>query len=330
MTYPRQETVGERLHTEAFKALDAMRDWHRGELAELWDEARRELQSAIHQAYKWAAPAGEWTLGLYRFSGAETKFRVMSQNILVRFHAAATAKIKASLGALRGQSALRYAWVLDQVTPETARVSVPLHAGVREAGVFRVLSDAQWRDRLSQWVDGYHSALMTNLAMNAMNESALDDAMGEVDATRVNTPAASLATAVDRLFEFLATGAIAEGEDDVAALNDGMLEDEVWVTRGLNVCDACADNKGMTPDEADGQIPLHPNCRCAWKLVPKDFADLLRSGTDADRALARDMKAKGMAPTALVIRGEDGEIAAKAIVSFSEWKKDAARVLGQP
>jgi len=40
-----------------------------------------------------------------------------------------------------------------------------------------------------------------------------------------------------------------------------------WSTAGDDrVCDDCANMEGtvMTTDEARGQIPLHPNCRCSW------------------------------------------------------------------
>ncbi len=45
-----------------------------------------------------------------------------------------------------------------------------------------------------------------------------------------------------------------------------------WSTAGDDrVCERCSSMEGETyaPDEAHGLIPLHPNCRCAWKPVEK-------------------------------------------------------------
>lgn len=45
-----------------------------------------------------------------------------------------------------------------------------------------------------------------------------------------------------------------------------------WMTAGdERVCDQCAGMEGQryTVDEAHGLIPIHPNCRCAWRPVVK-------------------------------------------------------------
>jgi hypothetical protein len=56
-------------------------------------------------------------------------------------------------------------------------------------------------------------------------------------------------------------------------------------------------------------------------LVPKSYADLLRSGDDSDWDLARDMDDNGLVPNSLVIRDSSGAIAGKTIVSFNSWTK---------
>ena len=66
----------------------------------------------------------------------------------------------------------------------------------------------------------------------------------------------------------------AEGQlDGYKKLGIDTVKAEVeWLTAGdERVCPSCADMEGKTfsVDEAHGMIPLHPNCRCAWKPVVK-------------------------------------------------------------
>ncbi len=219
---------------------------------------------------------------------------------------------------MRGESAQRHAWLLDQVTPVNIHVKYNIHTGFREANI---LLTSGFSERWGQWVQGYGEALMQNLKMGALNNSTVTDAIGEVDATRVNTPAYTLESALGRLWDYYSWDAITGGMSDVVGDNPEAAEEEVWRTSGdLRVCDDCDANEGKQLDDADGTIPLHPNCHCFPQIVPTSYAELLRSGDADDRDLAAQMDEDGIAPNALVIRGDNGEPAAKAIVDFEDWE----------
>lgn len=64
-----------------------------------------------------------------------------------------------------------------------------------------------------------------------------------------------------------------------------------WGTAGDDsVCPDCEDMEGQTftMDEADGMIPLHPNCRCAWLPVVSDPSSVSLDDSSVDAADASD------------------------------------------
>lgn len=325
MSYARQPSVNDRLHKQTLDVLEKIGTKGLNELGGLWRQHRKEIQLCIMNAYHLAAPKGKWNLRTFR-SIAQPMLQYDIRGILERFRATSNQSIKTSLNALYAHSTMRYAWMLDQTTPISRNVMIPHRNRLHEAAVTGVYMGAkvsgEWADKWSAWVESYNSALMHNLALGASNGSSVSDAVSEVDATKSNTPQSTLENAMIRLYDYAATDAIAEGERTIGAMNDDMVEEEIWKTRGdLRVCDECSDNEGETREDADDDIPAHPNCHCFWMLVPKSYADLLRSGDADDRALAGDMMKQGIAPNALVIRNEDGDIAAKTIISFGSWMK---------
>ncbi len=330
MSYPQQPAVTARLQDLTNKALDARIAKRLRQLAGAWSQTRRDLRAAVVQAYRTAAPSGRWDLASYRGTGAEARLKAEVKTILLRYRSATTVAIRSALKGLRWESALRHAWILDQVTPHKHRVILPQLAGVREAGVLKVVSDVAWSDRWAHWVDSYAEALPNNISMGAMNGGDMADAVDEVDATTINTPRSTLSNALERIFNFEAQGSIAAGEDDVVGLNPRLVMTEVWKTRGSrNVCDECDENEGLTVEEASGDIPLHPRCNCFWIMVPRSYADLLASSDEDDNELATILQARGITPMSLVIRGEDGKIAAKAVVDFSQWVSGQFGVIGE-
>lgn len=321
MSHPKQSSVSRRLHDEIWHDLDRMRDLGRADLEELWDGYRKELRSAIMDAYGRASGSGgRWSLAKYRKIGVESYLAQIINQVLRRFHNVAQKAVADRLRVMKRASARMYAYILDQLTPDSSKVRMPDYAHTREARVFNIVPDTLWQDRWGQWVASYETALRNNLAMNAMNEGDFRDAVDEVDATKVNTPSSTIKDALFRMYEHLAEHAISEGEDDVVGMNDSLMDKEIWKTRG-GACDDCLDNEGLTVEESDGDIPLHPFCRCRWVLVPSTYADLLRSGNPEDKALADEMDRKGMSPEAIVVRDDDGHAIGRAIVSFSEWSQ---------
>jgi hypothetical protein len=325
MSYPRQSSVNARLHKETLAALEKTGSKGLYELAMIWRHHRKELQLAIMNGYRYAAPEGNWSLGTFKMM-AKPYLDTEIRGVLERFRALSAHTIKTHLNSLYNQSWARYAWILDQLTPESRDIRVPHKKTLHEAAVTGIYYGAQasqaWAEKWSAWVESYGSALINNLALGASNSGPISDAVAEVDATKSNTPQASLIDALVRLYDYAATEAMMEGSHTIADMNDDSAEEEIWKTRGdLNVCDDCQENEGETRDSADGDIPLHPNCHCYWLLVPKSYAELLRSGDSDDVALANQMRDEGIVPEALVIRNADGDIAAKTIVDFNQWQK---------
>lgn len=318
MSFPRQDSVVKRLQHESLADLEGVMDRQRNALRRTWGATRKSLKNLIRDAYKSAAPSGRWDIARYNMSGAANYLRLALHGHLEQFRAASTVAMRGHFREIKGKSILRHAWVLDQVTPHSVKVKLPKMPAIRESAITRI-STVAWDTRWSQWVDSYAAALNNNLKMEAINESVLEDAEAEVDKTKVNTPSASIEDAMLRIYEYQSMDAWSAGEDAVVDENDDLVDTEVWKTRGINVCDDCANNEGLTVEEADGDIPLHPSCFCYWLVVPESYARLLRSGDEADRALARLMQAKGIVPEALVIRNDQGNIAGKVIVDFKEW-----------
>lgn len=326
MKYPTQAGVTKRLQVQALDTLDLRATRLKGVVLRCWADCRRDLRAIIHDAYRSAASSGtRWDVVSYASSGAQARFRSLSRSVLESLRARVAVSMRRGLAGLRYDSAILHSWILDQVTPPGYVVSIPAGPLAREAvrvagGVASRISERDWESRWSAWVDGYSDALASNIRLGAINASSIEDAVDEVDATRVNTPAVTMDVALTRLFTTESIAAMAAGEDDVVRLNEDAVDIEIWKTRGdARVCDDCDANEGRTAETADGDIPLHPGCNCFWEIVPESYAALLRSGDPEDRELARQLQARGIVPEALVIRNERGDVAAKAIVSFSGW-----------
>lgn len=323
MSYPKQDSVNRRLHEETISALHDMRESETIKLSRVWGQYRRHLQLAIMDAYHGAVSSGKWNLSAFK-ARSEARLLNETRSILAQFRSVAVATMKSSLNHIYRQSVLRHAWILDQVTPEGRTVSIPHRQALHESAVTVFYQGAngseKWKGSLDLWINGYYQALNHNLAMGAMNENGIDEAVKEVDATKANTPAYGIWNAMARIYDYEATSAMAEGTAEVADANADLVEEEIWRTRGdLAVCDDCDANEGLTMEEADGDIPLHPNCHCYPQIVPKAFADLLSSGDPEDKELAYDLDYRGLVPNSLVIRNPSGDITAKTIVNFEDW-----------
>lgn len=322
MGYAHQDSTITRLQKETLSALDKTRKSNYEKLSLLWDSYRGRLQITIMRFYHQVAANKNWT---YRdFGRIRGPLAISVRSLLSAFHAESIPLVKRAQKKIYEQSVLMHAWALDQVTPPNVKIKAP-SLPMREAVVIRGPDD--FEARWTTWMDAYNSALVHNLTLNALNEGPLEDAVDEVDATRANTPAYTLIDALNRIYDWEAMNAISEGASDIAGMNGEALEEEIWQTRGdLRVCDECNDNIGLSVEET-GYPPLHPNCNCFTQLVPKSYAELLRSGDLDDRALADQMMRDGVAPNALIIRNENGEITSKAIVDFDQWTEEQGNVI---
>jgi hypothetical protein len=313
-----QKATTERLQKQVIKELDALESAGQAALLRSWKTARRRLLSAIMVNYREHFGRNKWNLPMAKNTGALYKIEHELRSVLSGFKHESMLLAKRILNEIHQTSTLKHAWILDQVTPDSYRVKLPIKKTMYEADPMD--SAGLWQDRWQGWVDSYASALVHNLHLNLINEGSMHDAADEVDATESGTPSLEIWHALSKLYEDLSVGAAAQGVQDVGDANsDGM--QEIWQTReDARVCDDCDPNLGLTEEEADGTIPLHPNCRCYWRMVPTEYADLLRSGNADDQALADAMDARGLVPDALAIRdSQTGDVVGKLIIGFDQW-----------
>lgn len=327
MSYPNQHAVGKRLQDKSHDYLRDLqeRNWNR--LARMWAVTRQELRRHIGDVYRQKFGSANWSLVGLKATGAGTEFVLGIKNYLEAFKTESRLHAKASFNELFRQSLLRHSWVLDQITPPSFKIKIPHRQKLFEAGAISYFQGAEaeqrWASRWGAWVDAYQNSLTSNLQLGAINQSGITDAMDEVDATQAGTPSASLLDAFARIFESEATWAIAQGANIVSDVNEEADVEEIWQTvHDGRVCDDCDPNDGLSQEEADGEIPNHPNCRCYWRLVPKSWAALLSSGNEEDRELAIMMDAQGIVPNAMIIRDIDGKPAAYSIITFDKWAED--------
>ncbi len=317
-----QQQVIDKLEPQAIKAIDQLRDRGAIAVSKLWENEKANLRRIIMEVYQRDFPRDSWTIvsakaSLDRISHA-TSF---SLSAFLRSITQTSADVFRDL---YRQSALRSAWILDQVTPDTVKVNLPQSGLFRESSVGVTYqgpnADTAWRARISQWTDAYHASLIQNLKLGAMNESAMSDAIDEVDATRAGTPAMDLGYVFDRIFMYQAQSVIVGGQVDVAKANRALGVKEIWQTRyNARVCEICDEQAGKTPEEATEEMPPHPNCECYWRLVPASFADLLTSDQFGDHELARRIDAAQLPYSGMYVRDGEGGVAAMTTITFQKW-----------
>lgn len=327
-----QADVINTLEPQAIKAVDRVRARGMAQISQLWSDAKDQMKLAILHEYHRDFGADKWSLGIARAKGTLLRIERHISNVLNQFQADSTSIAAKSFRSVYREGVLRHAWILDQVTPESYDVNVPVTRMMRESAIqvyTGAAADQAWRDRWSNWLGAYQSALNQNIKLGAINASGPHEAADEVDDTKAGTPAYYLEDALSRVYQYQALSDYSQGITDLSESNPDMELEEIWQTRyNARVCDDCDANKGLTMDEADGDIPLHPNCECYWRLVPASFAELLQSGDIDDVELAKEMDGRNLVPDAMIIRNEAGEPAAKIIVSFEKWAEGFQNVIG--
>ena len=330
MKFKRQDVVADRLQMQAMDALDALQAKHWKKLEKVWASARRDMREFIFDIYASYFGHDRWDLARAHSSGAWSHLAEGLRGCMETVNAETKQIAKDAVNDLYKQSLLRHAWVLDQTTPPSFKVRIPHKKKFMESAARSAISyysGAQATERLGErwnaWSDGYYTNLMTNLKLGALNGSSAHDAVDEIDATKANTPSFGLLDAYQRLFNFETANAINQAALAVNDENPAAEVEEIWETqRDLNVCDDCDDNEGKTEEDVDDEIPLHPNCHCYWRIVPKAWAEMLRDGDPYDYALAVDMDANDLVPNAMAIRNEAGKLAGYTTVDFGSWKAE--------
>ncbi len=320
-----QSDVLAKIEAEARVSIRKVEDKHLTELLKLWDKTKDDLRRDIMATHHKNHRSEPWDYA----GSVHTRYEIQSK---VRervgwFLRDAEAHFQRAMNAVYNTETSYALWLLDQTTPDSIHprrpIRTPLMEAKREAGK----DLAGWSTRLQVYAEGYVNNLAQNINLGAINGSSIADATDEVDATRVGTPAYDMADMLERLFTTGAIALEAEARDAVSDANADIVEEEIWQTMmDADVCPICDDNAGATRDEADEDIPAHPNDRCFWRIVPKAYADLLSSGDDNDRALAKQMDDDGLPIDAMAIRDDNGDLVGKIIVSFDSWSDEMANI----
>lgn len=328
MSYPRQDKVIERLENQNRQALRKIIKSGSSKIQGLWEDSKRLMRAGIREFYRQDFGRSTWNISLAARRGTLHKIDSMIGRVLEDFQHESMTVASRHFKELYRQSVLRGAYILDMVTPDSFKVHLPRNRMFTEAAIFTYQgpdADTAWKVRWSAWMDAYRSAINSNLRMGALNDSEASDAEDEVNATRAGSPAYETGDALDRIFLTQAISIQTMAHLDLSEANEEMGLEEIWQTSfSARVCDICDDNKGLTREEADDDIPAHPNCECYWRLVPANWADLLRSGDADDEKLARWMDANGVVPSSMIVRNDDGDPVGRVIVKFEDWME------GQP
>jgi hypothetical protein len=318
---------------ENLSSFDSHLDEASKSLERKWTVTKQNLKSIVMQEYQRAFPNKNWNRNEAKAHGVMLRIDRGTRSILENFFSVLSDDFRKRKNHIYQESLLRYAWTMDQVTPESTKVRLPVQwTKARESVQVYTGAEAtaQWMDRMGAWMGAYHSALQNNLELVAMNNASIQDAAAKVDSTKAGSPAYELGDALDRIIQVELWSEAMEAENDFYTENEenlGLVE--VWKTRyGADVCDDCDANEGLTMEEAYGDIPLHPNCRCFWRVVPESFKALLERSDAESRALAYDMDARGLVPDSLVMRDADGGVVGKTIVSFNEWVEGMPQMVG--
>lgn len=331
MTFPDQKIVAKRLHTETRRTMRQMENAGLRVIRASWDETKVHLKGAIAAAIVQDFGAGRWNAGQARRRGTFIKIERSVKSLIDVFVKRNEQHMVPFLREARFAEMTRTLWMMSQMVPPSVKINIPLgfrhkaHA-VREAAVdigiagnVQTITDPSYTERLNAWLQAYKDNLTHNLNLGAINGGTLEDAIAEVEATKIGSPSVGVWDAIERLFstEFIKqTQGTGGGHDDAMDVNDDAPFSEVWnAYSDGKVCDECAAQDGKTRDEVDAMmggsdfdIPLHPNCRCWWSVEPKPWAEL--AGED---------RTSGFTPTAMILRGEDGRIGGVGIITYGDW-----------
>lgn len=335
MSYPRQDKVIERLENLAQQALRKIRLQGSKHIAALWETSKRLMRTGIREFYRRDFGSSTWNMALAARRGTFYRIDMMVGHVLTDFHQESISVANAFFNLVYREATLRQAYILDMVTPDSYKVKLPRNRMFAEADIDDTSymgpnSDTTWKVRWSAWLDTYRTAINSNLRLGALNENTADDAENEVDATRAGSPAFETGDALNRIFVSQAVTVAAIASRDLSKLNEDMEMEEIWQTSlSARVCDICDAYKGFTAEEVDDDIPAHPNCECYWRLVPAQWAKLLRSGEADEVELAKWMDANGVVPGAMIIRNDEGDPVGKVIVKFEDWVEGRKALTGR-
>lgn len=336
MAYPRQGTWLRKMNQETLAASRLGEERECERLRAMWNAAKFSMKAHIREEYRKAFPKGAWSLTAARQSGAMVRIQRQVKTTLDLFGHSAAPYMAEAFNSAKRERVMRLAWMLDMTSPKMVRPKVAgqrlklREASANASGMVNVYTGAEaeatWLQRFGEWLNAYERTLYTNIELGAINGSTPDDAAQEVEVARPGNRAVDFWDRIDTLFRTTRLAAEAEGAASFMDDNSDMLLEEVWTAQAdARVCEDCAALDGDTRAEAEqagAEPPLHPFCRCYYRIVPKAWSEYLRS-LDPEQADA--LSSRGIAPDAMAVRGDDGKVAALVWVEYKDWLGNVVR-----
>ena len=329
MKFKTQLQVLTKLENETRRDLRQLEDAGARQFVDLWDVTRIELAAAVMREYRQDFPRGDWDVVQAEQKGTLRRIRRSVNERVGHFRNQASSFMRGALRQIYKAELARGIWMLDSTTPESVTVGQPSRARTHESSAPQDYA-AGWQDALDGWIRAYEDTFAANLRLEALHEGTLEDAADEVDATKIG--GAVPANKFQSLFTNQALIAMQDARDDIAGANGGGGDDdagtdtggldveEIWMTmEDSGVCPICDAYDGKPYADVGDDIPAHFNCRCYMRIVPKPWAELLRSGNAADKETALKMDDAGLVPDSMAIRGVDGELVGTIVVPFEKW-----------
>ena len=326
MGYAKQRTRLEALELTNRRAMYAHEQATVKDLADKFQRTKEALKGELARVYTHCFHHEASEFRKAKQMGFEDHWRKASAAVVSGFLHEAAVAFNKHLNTNWKEEVLRQCWALDMTTPAHIRVKVPQLRRAQESaieGIVTIAPRADWLTRWAAWISGYADNVTRNVNMATFDGADLEAMLKKVDSTKVGQPSVDVWAALERMARTEMLYQQQGARDEAMAANGELVEEEVWQTmEDTSVCEICADNLGSTRTDASDDIPVHPNCRCFWRLVPKEFGELMRSDPEAAAALDE----RGIAPDALVIwDAEHKEIKAMAVVDFEEWKNEEGR-----
>lgn len=330
MAYPTQAAALARMEKDTLRASRLAEERAVSKVAAMWERTRAAIKAAIREEYLQGFPGGEvWSLPRARANGTMLRIQRRVHALLDGFNAAAIPFIRSTLSQAKQERKLRAAWMLDMTTPPAIHPKlsgVPVkarEAGQSLSGAVRILSGAaarqDWTNRWGTWLNGYAQALNTNLELGALNDSTPEQAGDAADTARPGPAAVNFWDVLDRLLRSEMLHAEADGYREFAAENEEHAMVEIWQAHDdARVCEDCAYLDQSERTEDSEEPPLHPRCRCYWRMVPRAWADYMK---DVDPDAAHDAELRGVPPGGMAMRDpETGKLMGMTYVEFFDWK----------
>lgn len=327
MKFRTQADVLDRLEPETRRAMRVLEAGHLAVLNNLWGATVKNIEGVVMREFRQDFRNDKWDAVTAHQRGTLARIKNGAAQCLRTFSLNYKDQAKRALKSVYIAEAQRGQWMLDQTTPAniTVKQAVP---GIRRAAKkpSRRKREADssadyvttWQEALDAYMEAWADAFASQMRLTALHEGTITDAADAVDATRLG--GASTSGKFGGLFINTALEAMQDARGDLAETNGDIVSEEIWQTlEDSRVCPICEEYDGVTLEEVGDEPPAHFWCRCFARIVPKAWAELLRSGDEDQKAAALAMDDRGLVPDAMAIRNANGELVNTFTVKFEQW-----------